>query len=285
MSEILEYYGYIYKVTDLVNRNDLPNPFYTGKRVGKFNPKYYGSGKLIQRSIKKYGTEYFKVELIDYAISKDDHIMKEIYWIKENDCIWPKGYNLAPGGEGVSLVGKANGMFGKHHTDITKKFIGIVNSGENNAHYNTKWMYNKILNIEEMVTDKDITVKLNSGWVIGRSDSVKLLMKNRWKSTHKNHKKSYACKDYIWIRHTKTNETKRVTHYNFEAFFNKDWVIGRGDSPITGTKWVYHPITNVVLRVNPYDIAKYLHDGFMVGRNDEFKSQCSLRRKKRLLNV
>lgn len=96
----MKYYGYIYKVTDLVNPHNLPNPFYTGKRKGEFDPNYYGSGLLITRAVKKRGTKDFKVELIECVLDKETHNEQEKFWIKGNDCIWPKGYNLAKGGEG-----------------------------------------------------------------------------------------------------------------------------------------------------------------------------------------
>ena len=96
----MEYYGYIYKVTDLVNPHSLPNPFYYGQKKGKFDSNYYGSGKIIKSFVKKYGKKDFKLEQILSVSSLEEANKQEIFQIKENDCIWPKGYNISPGGDG-----------------------------------------------------------------------------------------------------------------------------------------------------------------------------------------
>ena len=93
-------YGYIYKVTDLLNRHNLPNPFYVGQHKGKVDLDYYGSGVIIKPLVKKYGTDSFKLEIIAYAFSKYELDIQEVFWIKENNCRWPNGYNLAEGGDG-----------------------------------------------------------------------------------------------------------------------------------------------------------------------------------------
>lgn len=95
----IEYYGYIYKVTDL---RDGPRYgfHYVGKKKGKFQPWYFGSGKIIKAAVKKYGTDSFSVIPIAYVLSKEELNEQEKFWIKQNNCIWPKGYNIGFGGEG-----------------------------------------------------------------------------------------------------------------------------------------------------------------------------------------
>lgn len=93
-------YGYIYKITNLKN-----NKFYIGKH--KYNKpeldeNYFSSGKLINQSLNKYGRENFKVELVDIADTLEELNRKEIFYIKEFDCIAPNGYNLTKGGDGIS---------------------------------------------------------------------------------------------------------------------------------------------------------------------------------------
>lgn len=54
-------YGYIYKTTNLIN-----GKFYIGKHKSeKYDPSYYGSGKIIRLAIKKYGLENFKNEVLE----------------------------------------------------------------------------------------------------------------------------------------------------------------------------------------------------------------------------
>jgi hypothetical protein len=51
----------IYKTTNTIN-----NKIYIGKAIHN-NPKYLGSGLLLNRAIKKYGREMFVREVIDTA--------------------------------------------------------------------------------------------------------------------------------------------------------------------------------------------------------------------------
>jgi len=100
-------HGYAYLVTDLLNKHNLPNPFYVGKcQSDKFNSNYFGSGKFIRNVVNKDRQENggkvvnFKLKLVGWAHNKDKLKELERSWIKEMDCIWPKGYNITEGGEG-----------------------------------------------------------------------------------------------------------------------------------------------------------------------------------------
>ena len=88
-------YGYVYLVTDL--RNGLK---YVGQHSGIFNPRYFGSGTIISRTVKKYGEINFKLEPIDYCLDQDELDEQETFWIRKYDCLWPKGYNLLIGAHG-----------------------------------------------------------------------------------------------------------------------------------------------------------------------------------------
>lgn len=120
----MEYYGYIYRVIDLVNTHNLLNPVYIGQHKGEFDANYYGSGIYIKSIVEKYGKERFKVEPIVSVSSRNEADKQEIFQIQENDCIAPKGYNLALGGTGGS------GMLGKHHSSETKLKICASNRGK-----------------------------------------------------------------------------------------------------------------------------------------------------------
>lgn len=90
----------IYKTTNLIN-----GKIYVGQ--DKYNRRaYYGSGKLLKKSIKKYGKENFLKEILEYcdAESLND---REIFWIAKLDAMNPEiGYNLTSGGNyNVSFKG------------------------------------------------------------------------------------------------------------------------------------------------------------------------------------
>jgi group I intron endonuclease len=85
----------IYKITNLIT-----GKFYIGKSIYN-NSDYFGSGKILKQSIKKYGRENFIKEIIDTADNLNQLNEKEIFWINyyqsQNNDI---GYNITKGGEG-----------------------------------------------------------------------------------------------------------------------------------------------------------------------------------------
>lgn len=141
----------IYKTTNLVN-----GKIYIGQD-SKNNPEYLGSGKIIKRAIKKYGKENFKKEILEVCANQTELDIKEKYWIQELNTINQDiGYNVSFGGQtgwykGLKhteetkriysltrkgkLIGDKNGMYGKQHTEETKKKISESLSGENNSFF------------------------------------------------------------------------------------------------------------------------------------------------------
>ena len=85
----------VYKITNLIN-----SKIYIGKDTTS-DSKYFGSGLLINRAIKKYGKENFIKEVIDETTDYDELSEKEIYWIeKYNSTDREIGYNISKGGDG-----------------------------------------------------------------------------------------------------------------------------------------------------------------------------------------
>jgi hypothetical protein len=68
---------------------------------GKWNPNYYGSGKLIRRALNKYGKENFLVQLICKCHSKEELEAQEIYYIAKyrEKLGFYRLYNLSSGGK------------------------------------------------------------------------------------------------------------------------------------------------------------------------------------------
>lgn len=93
-------YGYVYKTT-----NNITNKVYIGQHKGcMFDSSYLGSGNLIQRSVKKYGKDKFKIELLEWCASKELLNERETYYIEKFNSMDPDiGYNIASGGQGGDL--------------------------------------------------------------------------------------------------------------------------------------------------------------------------------------
>jgi group I intron endonuclease len=123
---------YIYKTTNLIT-----GKVYIGKSSKCFNPKYYGSGKILNRSIKKYGKINFSVELIEECFSLEELNDREIYWIS---FFMSNSYNIAVGGTGgdtltnhpdrddiYKKISKTNSEKMKGHlvSDETRKILSV----------------------------------------------------------------------------------------------------------------------------------------------------------------
>ena len=73
-------YGFIYITTNKINGKR-----YIGQRKFSNNhggwKNYLGSGKLLNRAIKKYGIENFYRDIVDLAYSAEELDEKECEWI------------------------------------------------------------------------------------------------------------------------------------------------------------------------------------------------------------
>ncbi len=91
----------IYKTTNIQN-----GKIYVGQD-SRDRKTYLGSGKLIQRAIKKYGKKNFKKEILEICYSKEELNEREIYWIEKlNSTDLSIGYNIRLGGEGIARGSK-----------------------------------------------------------------------------------------------------------------------------------------------------------------------------------
>ena len=89
------------------------------------NPKYFGSGTLLVKSIKKYGKENFIKEILEVCSSTEDLDEREIFWIRElNSTNRDIGYNICEGGRTYrSMKGENNPRYGVKLSEETKEKI------------------------------------------------------------------------------------------------------------------------------------------------------------------
>lgn len=155
---IKEYYGFIYITTCKVNGKK-----YIGQK--KFNrgwKNYLGSGTVLKRAIKLYGKDNFERVIIDKAKDEKELNLKEIFWINFFDAVNSKEYyNIHEGGSGgntfegktegekeifrqkmkILSQGRNNGMYGKHHSEESKKRMSENSKGKTSGEKNG--MYGK----------------------------------------------------------------------------------------------------------------------------------------------
>lgn len=95
--EVVYVYGYIYITTNLIN-----NRIYIGQHKGdKLDPKYIGSGKILNQAVAKYGKENFKTEILFFCESKESLNSKEIETISMYKEMGFNLYNITSGGDGL----------------------------------------------------------------------------------------------------------------------------------------------------------------------------------------
>lgn len=122
----------IYLTTNLINGKK-----YIGMQLN-YTVDYLGSGKLIRRSIKKYGEENFKKEILEQfdSITNDELGEREKYWIKYFNAVESKDfYNILIGGNNVHphhtrKIGKDNPKYGIKLTEEHRAKISKAGKGK-----------------------------------------------------------------------------------------------------------------------------------------------------------
>lgn len=89
-------YHFTYKTTNLINGR-----YYLGMHsTNRIDDGYIGSGKRLYYEISKYGRENFKLEVLEYFISREELVQAEITLITEEDLRNTDCLNCKPGGSG-----------------------------------------------------------------------------------------------------------------------------------------------------------------------------------------
>ena len=120
--------GYIYLVTDTTNGMK-----YVGQHhyhiEGQLDPNYHGSGIIISR-IYKERPETLKEEYIKTCYSDSEMNNDEKYFIKLYKTLYPNGYNLSEGGDGVLPSEETRRKMSKSHKGKIPPNKGIPMSEE-----------------------------------------------------------------------------------------------------------------------------------------------------------
>jgi group I intron endonuclease len=134
----------IYKITSPSNKIYIGQSWDIDKRKIYYKNSLCKEQPKIYNSIKKYGWMNHKFEIIEEVDTLNQNILneKEVYWIKFYRNIGFELLNLREGGSngkhslesknkiGLKVKGKNNGMYGKTHTDESKKLISQTHKGK-----------------------------------------------------------------------------------------------------------------------------------------------------------
>lgn len=140
----------IYLITNIENKKQ-----YVG--ITKFSleerfSQHIKRGFILTEAIQKYGHQKFSIKLIEEVESAERAYELEQYYIKQYDTKVPNGYNLTDGGDGIFgwesseeyrqecservkqlHKEKKVGMYGKNHSEETKKKMSASAKGNKNC--------------------------------------------------------------------------------------------------------------------------------------------------------
>lgn len=201
---------YIYKVTNIIT-----NRYYIGMHsTFDVNDGYFGSGKILWRSINKYGKENHKKEILEFLSSRKLLAEREkeivnIELLKDKLCM-----NLVVGGCNAILFGSENGNYGKK---ITTQHLKLLRLGYNKFVKNNKVKcYEMAINARKFSTAfKD---KKHSGATKQKQRTVKL-----GKYTGKDNTQYNTC----WIYSEILNVDKKIKKEKLDDYILDGWKIGR----------------------------------------------------------
>jgi len=251
-------YGYVYITTNTIN-----NKIYIGQhKSDTFDKHYYGSGLLINESIKKYGIENFKCEILEWCNSFEELNEKEIYWIAKYDAMnLDIGYNLNKGGTGGDifnqlpkerqleyierwkLVKEKNGTLhlapksvGHKHSDETKKLLSKLHKGKHHSE-ETKVKIGKSL--KGRVVSEETKQKIgdgNRGKYVSE-ETKKKISKNREGKTSGN-KNKIAINNGTYNKYIDASELEYFLSIGFvKGTVNKGKPTNRKTKGSTGMRW------------------------------------------------
>jgi hypothetical protein len=132
-------FNFVYLTTNLINNKQYVGDHSTNNLNCSKTKNYLGTGKIILKSINKYGRKNFKRKILDDSFkTKQEAFDAQEKYIKEYNTLVPNGYNLSPkGGYGVpesylneetkQKIGKANK--GKIHSKEFKENLRKIHTG------------------------------------------------------------------------------------------------------------------------------------------------------------
>lgn len=169
-----------------VIKNRINDKVYIGQSKNAYHrfiqhckPSSAKENSLISKAIQKFGAENFWVEIIESQV--ENYNEREVYWIKQFDCIIPNGYNTLPGGEEPPTyysVKSPNSRFESEDDvnsikndlrnsslslnelaekyGVSKKSVLRINQGITHAKLNEKYPIRQTPNRNGKLTDSDV---------------------------------------------------------------------------------------------------------------------------------
>jgi hypothetical protein len=174
----LKKYHYLYKTTNLLNCK-----FYIGiHSTNNLNDGYLGSGKRLKYSIKKYGKENFKSEILEFFDNREILIEKEKQIVNDELLLNSHCMNLRYGGDGGSQPPKILRKWidaGKLaylkklsiDPEFKEKCLNKLKNGTKRAHREGKYKYDNFKGKKHTKESKDKMSELKKNKGLGMDNS------------------------------------------------------------------------------------------------------------------
>lgn len=181
----------LYKTTNLQT-----GEYYIGMHsTNDLNDGYRGSGVRLRRSIKKYGVEQFKTEVLETFESREQLAEAEMLIVSEELLKDQSCLNLKVGGEGGSGLKShteetkrkmseskkrmtnetkqkmsiaASARLRTPRDEKTKQKIGNANTGSGNGNYGKCYIFSMTEKTSILIPSNELAQWLEKGWLKGR---------------------------------------------------------------------------------------------------------------------
>lgn len=132
----------VYKIENRVNKKKYIGKTHCPER--RWSAHCYeadrGTQSILYRAMRKYGSHNFSFIIMSTHATDESALKEEVRSIRANRTLFPSGYNLTLGGDGITgaKIGPHNNEWnnkirvantGKKHTDRTKRKIAAANIG------------------------------------------------------------------------------------------------------------------------------------------------------------
>lgn len=216
-------YHFIYKTTNIIN-----NKYYIGMHsTNNLEDGYIGSGKILRNSIKKYGKENFRINILEFLSNRKSLIDKEIETVNDSLLIDENCMNIKNGGNGgFSLEQTKNGR------KITDDFLKNK-YGDNFRSIIIKKYHESLSDDEKLIRSNkikegQIKIEFNHATFNKNhtSESIeKMKLTHQLNGDQKGEKNSQFGK--CWIYNVDTNENKKILKNEIDKWINDKWIKGR----------------------------------------------------------
>lgn len=300
-------YGFIYETTNLVNGKKYIGSHKRTQDIEDPDDSWYlGSGKLLWRAIHKYGIENFSRRILcDCCTQEELEAAETKILLETNAAKDPNYYNLMPSYFGGTSGGVNSPMYGKHHSEETKKLIGIrsgaTRKGKPLSSEHRKRISKSLIgagsgspngsvaihkeDVEKRVLPEVLDDYLENGWSPGRLPQNRLTNPNlpgywegRKQSEESIQKRVQSLKNRIAI--TKDGDVKRIQPEELDKYLAEGWVKGMPESfsemrsnDVKGKVHIHKGEEQKF--IYPDELDKYLAEGWVKGLPEAHRKNLS----------